>query len=295
MDPSNLILAIAALILITIFTKPESSSYPLDEDAECMHQVSSFVELDPREVKQFDMLNDERVIGNSELECKPESFGYSAEEAERLFPDVKFGECKERYKHKDRFVYIEGDTLYMNCTGKYKGKYVLGVNYTQEEFGYYDFDNEPKEYKKPVSIGDVEYVLATCDPDRVEDLEQIAYRNRLNQASLLRAQSSLKSPPINIAMVVLDSVSRRSFYRKLPETVSFLNSQLTDHSVFDFLVHHVMGEYSCDSFMPTFFGDMPYKRLKENTKGDEHYERSLWKILHERVISTLGLCNHDGQ
>lgn len=285
MDPSNLILAIATLILITIFTKPKSSSSDLfDEDAECIHQVSSFVELDPREVKHFDLFNDERVIRNSELECKPESFGYSAEEAERLFPDVKFPECKERYKYKDRFVYIEGDTLYMNCTGKYKGKYVLGVNYPQEEFGYYDFDHEPKEYNKPVSIGDVEYVLATCDPDRVDNFEQIAYRNRVNQASLQRASKSLKSPPINIAMVVLDSVSRRSFYRKLPETVSFLNSQMPNHSVYDFLVHHVMGEYSCDSFMPTFFGDMPYKRLKGDMKGDEHYEQSIWKILHERVI-----------
>lgn len=75
--------------------------------------------------------------------------------------------------------------------------------------------------------------------------------------SFARARASLKALPINIAMVVLDSVSRRSFYRKLPKTVQFLNKT----NAFDYKIHNVMGEYSSDSFMPTFFGDMPFKRL----------------------------------
>ena len=294
MDSANLILCILSCIVLTLITRPittDSDTY--DENILCTHDVASFIEVEPVYTSKLDIKNDQYIINNSDLVCKPDSFGYTSEEADRLFPNVKFPKCKNR-SDANSSMHIENDVLHINCAGKYKGKYVLGVNYQQEEFGYFEFTNEPVEYTYPVFIGDVEYVMATCDPDKTKDFEQILYRNRPNRSSLQRASDSLKTEPINIAMVVLDSVSRRSFYRKLPETVSYLNSQNSDGRVYDFLLHNVMGEYSSDSFMPTFFGDMPFKRLEGDLQGDVFYEQSIWKTLHSRVKFILGVCDHDG-
>jgi hypothetical protein len=71
-------------------------------------------------------------------------------------------------------------------------------------------------------------------------------------------------------MVVIDSVSRRQFYRKLPSTVNFLNKINKNLNVVDFKLHNVNGEYSHNSFMPIFFGQYKYTRIV-GTPGDPHY------------------------
>lgn len=54
-------------------------------------------------------------------------------------------------------------------------------------------------------------------------------------------------------MVVLDSISRRQFFKRLEKVVSFINEVGNLHQVFDFKIHNVLGEFS-HSFMPLFFG-----------------------------------------
>jgi hypothetical protein len=85
-------------------------------------------------------------------------------------------------------------------------------------------------------------------------------------------------------MLVLDSLSRRSFYRSLPRTVETLKS--LPH-VTDFLVHNVMGEFSSNSFMPTFYGDVPWSRLHGQLPESIPYEAdSVYTLMQERGFAT---------
>lgn len=44
--------------------------------------------------------------------------------------------------------------------------------------------------------------------------------------------------------IVLDSISRRHFYRKLPKVVNYLQNLRANYYVGDFLVHNIQGANS---------------------------------------------------
>jgi hypothetical protein len=276
----NGMLFVSASLLTTLsvvqLLKPEESS-DSGGPKQCRFEYD-FTEPEKNEFSTvLEMMNDEKEVWPLDLACKPESFGYSKEEAEELFEDVEFKTCSELHPGKKAIkIDKERNLLEMNCNGKY----VLGPG--SEKLGEEKFTTLPTQYTKPVKLEDEEYALGTCDTDSEGFFETVEYWNRLKPKSLERALKSLKGDPINIAMVVLDSVSRRSFYRKLPKTVDFLNGM--NISVFDFKIQNVMGEFSADSFMPTFFGDVDWSRLdKDKMDGDRYYEKSIWKLMHENV------------
>jgi len=86
-------------------------------------------------------------------------------------------------------------------------------------------------------------------------------------------------------MLVLDSVSRRSLYRSLPETMKAVK-ELHGVKVADFLMHNVMGEFSSDSFMPTFLGNVEWSRIHGELPEQLWEEESIWKFMHERGFAT---------
>jgi hypothetical protein len=55
--------------------------------------------------------------------------------------------------------------------------------------------------------------------------------------------------PLRIVYIVVDSFSRRHFYRKLPDTVQYLNSlnQDSDYRVFDFKLQNIRGKDSINN------------------------------------------------
>lgn len=59
-----------------------------------------------------------------------------------------------------------------------------------------------------------------------------------------------------IMLLVVDSASRRHFYRKLPKTVEFLdNLDSKKHRLFDFKIHNVHGDNSVRNTLPIFTGN----------------------------------------
>ncbi|CAG9325557.1 unnamed protein product [Blepharisma stoltei] len=239
---------------------------------------------------QLNMRDDEISINPLNLACKPESFGYSEEEAFLLFPNKQYPQCEERYKSTQEMFYIDrkNDTLYMNCTGRV----VLGQLEVREQLGKYVFNNRIKEYWGPVQLETQEYAFGTCDLNKRTDFEHVTYKLRPKEESLKRAKNSLVGKPINIVMLVIDSLSRRSFFRKLPMCLDYLNSNAKNFSIFDFKLHHIMGQNSPASYMPTFFGDMPFKQSRKIFRGDLYYSISIWKYLHDRgFVTMIGMDN----
>ncbi|CAG9325559.1 unnamed protein product [Blepharisma stoltei] len=238
----------------------------------------------------LDMMDDEESIYPLNLTCKPESFGYTLEEALFLFPNVTYPRCETKYKSSPEMFYIDrkDNTLHMNCNGRV----ALGALEEDEEFGKYQYSNRLKEYKgEPIALESEEYAFGSCDPYKTTDFEHVAYKVKPNHESLKRAEKSLKGKPLNIVMLVIDSLSRRMFFRKLPKSVEYLNSIAKNVSIFDFKLHHVMGQNSQYSFMPTWYGDIPIVVSPMN-KGDLYYDVSIWKYLHERgFVTMMGMDN----
>ncbi|CAG9325562.1 unnamed protein product [Blepharisma stoltei] len=242
--------------------------------------------------RQISLLDDESSINPLNLTCKPESFGYTLEEALFLFPNVTYPRCEEQYISSPEAFYINrtDNTLHMNCTGKV----ALGFLEADEEFGKYWYYDRLKDYNgEPLALETEEYAFGTCDISKWSKFEHVAYKVRLNEESLQRAKNSLRSKPINIVMLVIDSLSRRMFFRKLPKSVDYINSIAKNVSIFDFKLHHVMGQNSQYSFMPTFYGDIPIV-VSPFMQGDLYYDVSIWKYLHERgFVTMMGMDNCD--
>lgn len=270
---------LASIFLVCLILVPKSGP-PTAADPE--HPICNFTYAQsnppPYTRTQLNLLNDEALIWPLPLSCKPESFGYSLKEAQALFEDKSFPKCQKSSYSQSLSISLPTNTLSMNCSGKY----LLGPN--SEVFGRTEFFEDLTPYKSPVHLDAQEYAIGSCDTKSEGFFDQVIYKNRVNRTVLERAKKTLKNEPINIAMVVLDSVSRRSFYRKLPKTVKFLNE--LQRPVHDFLIHNVNGEYSADSFMPSFMGDVFYSRLNnEELEGNPFDEYMIFKYMHERVSS----------
>lgn len=273
---------------LSVFLRKEGTQFELEEAGECQHTPLPFAD-ETSERSPLALKDDEDMVTPLNLTCKPESFGYSEEEAARLFPERSFPRCEDLVPNKGEVAYNQSQHSFrLTCNSKFKGKYVLGVPDRLEEFGNFAFPNTIQSYKSDDGAGvqlDTEYFFATCNPDTSSNFEYVEYHNRRNPVAHQRALESLQQTPQHILMLVLDSVSRRSFYRKLPRTLALLNS-LTDHEVFDFKVHNVAGEFSADSFMPTFMGDRPFSRFVGEVLGDPHYDQAIWKHMQAHVTLT---------
>lgn len=220
------------------------------------------------------ILDDEICIYPLNLSCKPESFGYTTAEATTLFANITYPKCESLYNSSPDSFYIDRntDTLHMNCSGLY----ILGQFEFREQFGRYQFVNKLKEYTGPVKLESQEYAFGTCDKNRFKNFEHVDYRLKLKEKSLKRAMMHQTGKVINVVMLVIDSVSRRNFYRKLPKSVNYLNSLPDNISVFDFKLHHILGQNSPASYMPTFYGEMAYKVYYPYAfKGDLYHDVSI--------------------
>ena len=95
----------------------------------------------------------------------------------------------------------------------------------------------------------VEYVLANCGEETFEYADMHPKYNAKAAAKALKKFNSwdgrnyVMNEPIRIIHLVLDSFSRRHFYRKLPDTVGYLNKLNAgmDYRVFDFKMHNIKG------------------------------------------------------
>lgn len=247
------------------------------------------------------LFSDEQIpVDNPQILCMPEKFGYSIEDAERLFPHKGFPRCVDKLKDKRPIMRLdlETNTLIMNCTNKhFKGKFSLGCKAGHEEIGLLDYTQEFIEYKgKPYKLTTEEFAYGTCIEDKEKELEQAVYSHR-PLPHLLERNKQQTQTPLAILLLTLDSVSRRGFFRKLPKTVEFLNAlNAEEYKVFDFKIHNVMGEYSANNVMPMLFGSVPFKMHREILRGDPFYPTSIWKAAKENNFTTLIIdesCNED--
>ena len=227
-------------------------------------------------------------------QCHPASFGYTPEEHYRNFPKKKFKPCRA----EPGIIEIKNDSLSMSCPGTY----YLGTKPKDESISMRQFTQKRKQYSTQVNISDVEWAFGSCSPKHdiqgaavlFKEKKEVEERVKAKMQELENKFQVNKTRPITIINVFLDSVSRQSFFRRLPKTVEFINNlNRSLFKVYDFKLHSVLADNTLPNLYPLWTGKnfMPQSQEKQdwNKKQDKDliYDLSLWKFLRERGWVTL--------
>jgi hypothetical protein len=152
---------------------------------------------------------------------------------------------------------VAENTLTLDCGGDYKGRVVYGpINDLRLGLSH-EFKWAPVDYPGfPIKVTNTtEFALGCCDPDPTAVYDQVAYVARHKPNILAEAKEKMdRTRPINVLLLTLDSISRKHAYRKLPQTIDFLNqlNQDENFAVFDFKIHNILGSASVDNTVPIF-------------------------------------------
>jgi hypothetical protein len=262
---------------------------------------AKFNNTDSFKIDDTDVLKALRSV----IEASPDVFGYSVEEGDIIFPPYEYPDCSAYNMNFDsEFVHLdfENSTFTMSCAGQSRGKYVIGPHKK------YVFTN-PRELEgqfkvrrflwEPVGIKQhIEWVIASCR-DRPFRFEMFQLKPRYNFEVHNRALETIKNltqttgvtkPPLTIAMVTLDSFSRRHFFRKCPRVVEKLNQLEAEGEwkVFDFKLHNIIGSNTAEN-QSNVFGQT-YRGMVgkgEVTNTDFFGSQAIWKLMKKRGFVTL--------
>ena len=256
--------------------------------------------------KPFDIYEDQTFQLNSsepELFCRPETFGYSIEEAGELFPFIGFPKCREKFANYRKSLFIDPITrvLTMNCTGRFKGKYVLGLSSHKDIIKLpATYTSQIRLYDGPIRLeNNEEWALGTCDPDNENLFEQVEISLQADPLVLNSTKSAMESmneqygiPPGHrrkslIFLLVVDSASRRHFYRKFPKTMELLKGLNENYEVTDYLIHNVIGDNSARNQIPIFTG-----RPRLTFRGRKAYDGSVQDLYHGDALSPNTLYDY---
>ena len=201
--------------------------------------------------------------------------------------------------------------LTLDCSTYQHSEYVLGQPRTEERLGDVEYTQTWTKYDQPVDMNDTEYAFARC----VKSKKEAVLRNVYNEKAASRARNITENihkklnftsnlRPLAVYMLIFDSVSRQHFYRNFPETISFLNENLSKgrykgkFQLYDFVVNNAHGENTQPNMVPWLYGyNLKYhkKRLQgysihrpeDSWKYKETQKEALWKIYEDMGFVTL--------
>lgn len=194
------------------------------------------------------------------MRCRPDSFGYSMAESDKIFPFKGYPRCSSLWNQTyESFSFDPIQRRFsLKCRNKTTGFFMLGpvgpMNFPLEEEQKVFLEVRKVEGEAVTLMETEDYVVARCGNEGPFDIAQTAplYKKRRHKEAMESVEPG--SRPKIIMMLVLDSFSRRHFYQKLPLTVNFLKelNQGKKYAVFDFKFHNVMGDGSVQNTIPIF-------------------------------------------
>jgi hypothetical protein len=229
------------------------------------------------------------------LKCNPPSFGIPEEKDNRYFPiSLNYQNCSLKSPFQ---ISLKNNKISHNC----KTEIQLLSKPEEELFGRYpQHFNWQNVSNFPISTS--EWLLTRCGSKKSGIL-----RNLFNSTSAFRALSISKGlqskssafRPLTVILLVLDSVSRQSFYRNLKKTVAFLNQDSPNYEVFDFLLNNAQGEKTSENLAPLLYGknlehlqnvfnEASIFDEKDWKKFEEYQEKhAIWKKFERQGFVTL--------
>ena len=275
--------------------------------------LESHIVKSNEEYLQISKINSQMLIRNktitdsSQIECLPKSFGVSIINDSIFFPKkyVYFG-CSKKAHGKLKVI---NNQISFDCNGKNES-FIFDEDSTEEILGRYQMNFTRKsidDYKDTM-----EWFFAKCDNNVLAYLE-----NKFNQSAAQRARSiqeqlcyesnnTDRSRPLTVIMLMLDSVSRQSFFRNLKKTVDYLNNNLVSNTsvfgekfvLYDFLINNAQGRKTVLNMVPILYGktasvvDNHLVHFSINDKKDWHafedfQKKSILNYFKEHGFVTL--------
>ena len=242
--------------------------------------------------KDFGIDDSKSVYLVDNLTCKPQTFGYSVEDGKRVFKDYTYPNCSDILEGDPPSMFFDYtlNLLTMSCKSG-TPHYVLEP--TQKQGRLYQYAEisplfKIEKYKKPVKLTTEEFVMGSCDGSIFNNA---LYIPRYNQTAHIKTKEKMvelnqTEKPLIVLLLTIDSFSRRHFFRKLPNTVKFLEKLSNNFSVFDFKIHNIFGENSVENMVPVFT-DKYFKEKKVPREFDALGDDSMWKIFRSKGFITL--------
>ena len=208
---------------------------------------------------------------------------------------------------KSEIIWIdpETNTLYMSC----QGIYFLGEEIQNEKIGQDIYNGTGQIYTKPVKLKEkIEWAYGTClgNTKKVEGATYIHYKNKTLYEDIKSRmkktqeninqdyQTNLKTTPLTVLFLSIDSLSRKLFYRRLPKTKEYLNSLNPDeYRVFDFKISNIIGDNSIPNVFSILtgytLGNTPktIKYVNAQEEQDLIKQSSIWTIMKEKGWATM--------
>ena len=242
-----------------------------------------------------------KIKSRDNVKCSPALFGVSeAEESRYFFSSYTYPNCSEA---SPGLLTVESDQIVFSCPSN--GIFVYGDILSEEIYGRYDKKIKWSTKKAFKYHLDTEWIFGKCSDLRLGYLRNIFNQKAAQRSiALTKVLSERKSPPrpLSVLLIILDSVSRQSFFRNLKETVSFLNSQVLDPAsdlgksflMYDFLINNAQGEKTPQNMGPILYGkDIQY--LEDSLINYSIFDESDWWAFEELQNSSAIWKHYENQ
>lgn len=236
------------------------------------------------------------LSGTQSLACLPRLFGYQQAKGLEVFPWVGYPSCRSLVTDPYPFLSLDysSNHLRMNCTGS--GTYVLGPIDRRKLVLRHEVESlwQIKAYPgSPVPIDPMhEFAFGACDSDS-QYMQQAVYIPRYNASLHEAARTRMRElqssgPPFSVLILVVDSFSRKHFFRKLPKTVEFLNKlkQGDEYHIADFYIHNIVGTNSVGNQAPLLGRNIQEEYIGDLNK-DFAGKWALWNLYKDKGFLTL--------
>lgn len=224
----------------------------------------------------------------------PELWGYSEERGNSLFPPFTYPNCSDVVPKADGEINFDAKNGFfsMICPNMSEAVYLLGPDKDMLFTNQFDIEStlDIKPYEDQVKLEDHhEWVLASCKSGR-DGFELFDMKPRFReddyQSNFLDTRTDGR--PLTIAMLAIDSFSRRHFFRKLPKTVELLNAWEKNKvfKIFDLKIHNIQG-WDTGRNQAYIFGEEFPGISQEPEYVDKFGDEAIWTMMREQGFKSL--------
>lgn len=201
-----------------------------------------------------------RTAKVSNVTCIPHVAGYSEERDYEIF-GYKSPSKSCDIGRKDK-ISMKNREIFVHCEYNQVDDFIPGYDKSYELFGKNNISYTKQQYYSGFPATS-EYYYAKCKGSPAMAALFNIYNNTANEETkkIAEEKKKLKKKPLSVIVILIDSVSRQSLFRNLPQTVNFLNTYLlnngygNDFTMFDFLNNNAIRPKTIYNMIPILTGE----------------------------------------
>jgi Protein of unknown function (DUF229) len=250
-DPSNEVITVSSIY------KSNVSSIIIEKQEEYIGN-DEYINYSPK----FYIDDTELITIKNETYCSPSNFGYSVAVGEVVFPIYNYPRCDTLVSEPIPTMKLDYDSNEFTMSCKDGSPYYV-LEPEEHKGKLFQYNEIVKilskvKYTGPVKLKNQEFAFGSCDGTTFNNAIYLPRYNAtlFDETSRKIEELKIKNKNLIVLVLTIDSYSRRHFFRKLPQTVEFLNNLNSSFAGFDFKLHNEFGESSIQNMVPVFSGNL---------------------------------------